>query len=95
MQKIVTYKCELCGAEYQREENAVKCEERHVIPKKIISGWYRAFNDANGNIMECYGTYPSAIRVQMEDGNVLTYQIGESETCQPSFYKGKKAEELE
>lgn len=42
MIKMERYKCEYCGTWHDTEEDAKKCEQRHLKPKKIE---YIAYND--------------------------------------------------
>lgn len=58
------YKCEICGAEYESENECLKCEIRH---KKIL------------DIKKChYGSmerYPKMIYLIMNDGTECGYKL--------------------
>lgn len=40
MKKQIKYICECCGVDYDREEDAKKCEASHIKPVKIVKADY-------------------------------------------------------
>lgn len=67
MKEKITYVCEKCGEEYAVQENAEKCEARHVEIEKITKAVY-APHTALLSV-----NYPDSITVQMVDGKVIEY----------------------
>lgn len=65
MKKITVYKCEKCGARYNTEEEAQKCEESHGSPVKIVDERYPYYEMQFG--------YPRYITVQMSNGKLVKY----------------------
>ena len=60
-QKI--YICELCNTQYKEKSEAVKCENGHKTPKKILSAKYHAKCD-----------FPDHIEIEFEDGKCCRYK---------------------
>lgn len=40
MKKQIKYICECCGVDYDREEDAKRCEASHIKPVKIVKADY-------------------------------------------------------
>ena len=61
------YQCGLCRASYSRREDALQCEKRHRGgPLRVLEVSYRTPEQGDWE-------YPSALRVVMTDGTILTY----------------------
>lgn len=57
MKTTTVYKCDICGTEYDKEENCKKCEEKHKI------GYRNVELDKYSRMK----SYPDSITVQFED----------------------------
>lgn len=67
MKESMRYTCEHCLTEYKDKEMATKCENGHVLPKKIVRAKYQSIkNDASGK--------PCSIEVLMSDGSTATFK---------------------
>lgn len=66
MIKQTKYICEGCGVDYDREEDAKKCEASHIKPVKIVKVDYE---------YTLYGTAntPVSVTVEFENGMELEY----------------------
>lgn len=66
--KEISFICEICGKKFNKESNAVQCENDHYVPKSIESSKYDLIFKPN---------YPDSIniRVQRQDGSekIITY----------------------
>ena len=58
--------CELCGEEFDNEEQAKGCESRHVSPSKFTLHQYSCGDQ--------YSTYPAEVEIEMTDGKLVTYR---------------------
>ena len=67
MKEKITYVCEKCGEEYTVQENAEKCEERHIDIDEIVEAIY-APHSALLSI-----NYPDCVVIKMADGKVIRY----------------------
>lgn len=67
MKKIEAYQCELCGAQYNTEDECKECENYHIKPVSIAgSKWLpKGFSKTNG--------FPMKVSVVFEDGTTLDY----------------------
>ena len=80
MKQLTTYKCDKCGATYDNQEDCVKCESSHVMPKKMVSLSYNygfeikdeVFRTSLQNNLD--STYPQMIKILMEDGETIEYK---------------------
>lgn len=63
MIKKERFQCEYCGTWHDTEEDAKKCEQGHLKPKKIE---YIAYNDRRAQ-------YPRYIGLRFEDGSYVVY----------------------
>lgn len=66
MKIINKYQCDICGAVYDTEAEAKKCEFTHIMLTGQVTGIY-------SHAME----YPSWIEVKMADGKTLRYTRSE------------------
>lgn len=66
MKKQTKYICEYCGVDYNTEEEAKKCEARHIRPVKIVKGNYEYTLFARLNL-------PVSVTVEFEDGTECEY----------------------
>lgn len=66
MKKQIKYICEYCGVDYNTEEEAKKCEARHIRPVKIVKGNYEYTLFARLNL-------PVSVTVEFEDGTECEY----------------------
>ena len=64
MKKQIKYICEYCGVDYDTEEDAKKCEARHIKPVKIVNGNYEYIGGAN---------LPVSVTVEFESGAKREY----------------------
>ena len=67
MRKIVTYKCDHCGCEYETEEEAIVCEQNHILKLSVIDSIYYSMNDIPDG-------YPEKVMVSGEDGEHVWYK---------------------
>lgn len=67
MKKVIRHQCELCGAFFVDEADALTCEESHVKVKST-NPIYDQDEDGCPN-------YPQYIEVKFESGNVATYEL--------------------
>ena len=78
MIKEILYVCEKCGQHYVVENEAIKCEKSNFKPvgfgKGIHAITYRSPMDVEWDYR-----YPSKIRIEMEDGNYVTYYSSKKE----------------
>lgn len=67
MKKIEVYQCELCGAQYNTEDECKECENYHIKPVSIAGAkWLpKGLSKANG--------FPMKVSVVFEDGTTLDY----------------------
>lgn len=65
MEKVVKYKCELCGTYFDTPDEARRCEERHVVAEVIEK--QANFRGAKG--------YPGKLEVSFSDGNIGIYEL--------------------
>ena len=72
------FSCEICGKTYEKQEKADNCKSKHVFPKRIVEHSFRTKEQ-----------YPSILIVEMEDGNVIAYDIG---IALPMYKKVKEIE---
>lgn len=66
MRKLTKYQCEICGAVYDTEAEAQKCDLTHVRITGMEVGFY-----AHAAV------YPSRIDVEMQDGKQISYTRSE------------------
>lgn len=59
------FRCKVCGKSYEKQEKVDNCKSKHVFPKRIVEHNFRPKEQ-----------YPSILIVEMEDGNVIAYDIG-------------------
>lgn len=67
MRKIVTYKCDHCGYEYETEEEAIVCEQNHILKLSVIDSIYYSMNDIPDG-------YPEKVVLSGEDGEQVVYK---------------------
>ena len=69
MKKIEVYQCELCGAQYNTEDECKECENYHIKPVPVgisCAKWLpKGLSKANG--------FPMKVSVTFEDGTTLVY----------------------
>lgn len=61
MKKQIKYICECCGVDYDREEDAKRCEASHIKPVKIVK------EDYEYRFSEMPNT-PISVTVEFENG---------------------------
>ena len=66
MKEATYYVCEICGASYKTEKQAISCEEYHVRVNSIVKTNYEMKGSR-------FGKYPKIITVKMDDGTSLEY----------------------
>lgn len=66
MKKQIKYICEYCGVDYNTEEEAKKCEARHIKPVKIVKENYEYTLFAALNL-------PVSVTVEFENGAEREY----------------------
>lgn len=57
------YICEVCKSEWDKEEEALRCENSHCKPEEIIDVGYRYRSEI-----------PNYIKVKMSNGEVAEYR---------------------
>lgn len=67
MKKVVTYKCDHCGCEYETEEEAIVCELNHILKFSVIDSICWSTNDNP----DCY---PERVMLSGEDGKHVWYK---------------------
>lgn len=65
MQQKTIYICEHCGAEYDTEEECLKCENSHVKTEEILT---ENFHTEPSRL-----NYPDVIYVKMKDNKTVAY----------------------
>ena len=65
MRLLEKYICDICNHEFGSQENCLKCEETHVLPK--------AKSSPKG-IWNCKEKYPHKLEVTFEDGETIRYR---------------------
>ena len=67
MKRLITYQCEMCGAEYSTEEEALECEKEHeaMAPFRIHS--VRKMPSGHNPYR------PPAIVVELKNGDLFEY----------------------
>jgi hypothetical protein len=69
MEKVEVFKCSTCGKIFTTEEEAIKCEQTHIVNGKIVKADYE---DGHKN------NYPSVVYVHFdgdEEGKVVKYEF--------------------
>lgn len=64
MKKQTKYICEGCGVDYDREEDAKKCEASHIKPVKVLKANYEYIGGKN---------LPVSVTVKFENGAEREY----------------------
>ena len=76
MNMVSRYECKYCLKLFEKEEECKKCEESHIMPKKMVSMAFNDFvKDGNPLFDRDHNTYPRLIVVQMADGKEVRYTI--------------------
>lgn len=68
MNEVKLYQCEICHTQYSSPHNAIKCENEHEIPNKIINCVYKSVNSVKSGM-------PIQITVEFKSGEKHTYHI--------------------
>lgn len=65
MKKVETtkYICEICGAEFGSEQEALHCEEQHRQIKRIAELYYNSDK-----------RYPYCIKIQYDDNEIIVHR---------------------
>lgn len=64
MKKQTKYICEGCGVDYDREEDAKRCEARHIKPVKVVKADYKYIGIQNLSV---------SVTVEFENGAEREY----------------------
>ena len=64
MKKQIKYICECCGVDYDTEEDAKRCEARHIKPVKVVKADYKYIEIQN---------LPVSVTVESENGAEREY----------------------
>lgn len=64
MKKQIKYICEYCGVDYDREEDAKRCEASHIKPVKVVKADYKYIGIQN---------LPVSVTVEFENGAEREY----------------------
>lgn len=67
MKKIITYRCDHCWCGYETEEEAIACEQNHILKLSVINSLYYSM-DANPD------GYPEKVMLSGKDGNHVWYK---------------------
>lgn len=71
MEKVDSYRCELCGSLYDTEAGAVACNMTHATP---IAARSMVVRIRYGEITHDHGEkYPKAVMIEMSDGSTVRY----------------------
>ena len=68
MTEKTLYKCDICGTEYKRIDDAYACESCHNKPKKIERLYYKP------KAMGDHSAYPYKVVITFSDGQQLAYK---------------------
>lgn len=60
-QKVILYRCEICGREYSYEEKATECEASHLVPVSVDSPMY--------NLKDNKIAYPESVMIHFKQGD--------------------------
>lgn len=63
MTKRELFICEICGGQYNTEDECKNCENSHIIPKQIVRYSY----------IPAISRYPYGVTIKMSDGEELSY----------------------
>lgn len=66
MKELKKYQCEVCHTEYADRNDAIRCEEHHVLPKTIKDVFAHPQTAEDS-------PYPKLIIVEMNDGRIVEY----------------------
>ena len=67
--KIITkFECEKCHKSYDSMEDAMKCEEHHIIPVEVFIP-----KNYGSPLEEVRAGYPRRVHVRMHNGDVTEY----------------------
>ena len=69
MTVTTVYRCDKCGQGYETENECIRCEQQHVMPKEIEMKKLRFRSPCDSSEF----AYPTRIRVIMENGDVVIY----------------------
>lgn len=74
MKKQIKYICECCGVDYDTEEEAKKCEARHIKPVKIVRADYKYLSIKRDFKAEyTVNALPISMTVEFENGAEREY----------------------
>jgi len=72
MKPKTVYVCEICGRQKDSPGEAMMCEEKHILPQKIVKACYREVVPRRG--IDRSHLMPQEILVLFKNGELVRYQ---------------------